>query len=421
MSDDPNERSELLRLLAVLALAGVMVVSFFGDWKMVTTGGSIDYRNRITGARVMAEGLDPFHYKWRRGAAEELCDPYNNLAVTVSQTTVTPTYLFLMLPLAALSYGDAQVLWLVIEWACLLGTGVVWWRLLTPGWKRWAWAAVVAGFSHTLAWKHHVDRGQVYALLVFLLSLWVALTRSQRQNWAGVVAGLLLCVRPPLLLLLAPFIGLRDRAQWRAALISTMIFALLPMALRGGIWQDYLSGMKDWSALHRQGERPRPPAETYPATIECIELDTLARYHVRQYADSSIIRILKGQGILNFPDWPLGLALAAGVGVWWWSRRQADEMKVLAGILAWAFLMDWFLPAYRNPYNDLLVLSVFACALLAGRKSLWIALLGIPAGWVLYQIMPTARWQIHVPTVIMLVAGICLLLPKLSRGKAARA
>ena len=33
--------------------------------------------------------------------------------------------------------------------------------------------------------------------------------------------------------------------------------------------------------------------------------------------------------------------------------------------LAWAFLMDWFLPAYRNPYNDLLVLSVFACALLA--------------------------------------------------------
>jgi hypothetical protein len=261
----------------------------------------------------------------------------------------------------------------------------------------------------------------VYALLVFLLSLWVALTRSQRQNWAGVVAGLLLCVRPPLLLLLAPFIGLRDRAQWRAALISTMIFALLPMALRGGIWQDYLSGMKDWSALHRQGERPRPPAETYPATIECIELDTLARYHVRQYADSSIIRILKGQGILNFPDWPLGLALAAGVGVWWWSRRQADEMKVLAGILAWAFLMDWFLPAYRNPYNDLLVLSVFACALLAGRKSLWIALLGIPAGWVLYHVMPTARWQIHVPTVIMLVAGMGVLLPKLTRGKAARA
>ncbi|HBJ84069.1 MAG TPA: hypothetical protein DDZ88_09420 [Verrucomicrobiales bacterium] len=63
MSDDSNERSELLRLLAVLALAGVLVVSFYGDRKLVTTGGSIDYRNRITGARVMAERLDPFQYR----------------------------------------------------------------------------------------------------------------------------------------------------------------------------------------------------------------------------------------------------------------------------------------------------------------------------------------------------------------------
>jgi hypothetical protein len=40
---------------------------------------------------------------------------------------------------------------------------------------------------------------------------------------------------------------------------------------------------------------------------------------------------------------------------------------------------------------------------------------------VLYHVMPTARWQIHVPTVIMLVAGMGVLLPKLTRGKAARA
>lgn len=421
MPDQPNALAPLCRLLAVLVLAGVLLASFMEDWQMVTTGGSIDYRNRITGARVMARGMDPFHYKWRSGAEPELCDPFNNLAMKVSLTTVTPTALLLMLPVAKLSYGEAQVLWLVIEWLCLLGIGVLWGRLLEPGWKRWVWAAVIAGFSHTLAWKQHVDRGQIYILLGLLLVLWVTLVKQRRANWAGVVAGLLLCLRPPVLLVLLPFIGLRDRSQWRAAVLSACVFALLPLAFRGGIWSDYLQGMQGWSELQRHGDKPRPPAQKYPATVEGIEIDTLARHHVRQYADSSIIRIFKGQGVLDFPEWPLGLALAAGIGGWFWWRRKADEMTWMAGIVTWFFLTDWFLPAYRNPYNDVLVLGVLALALQMGRRAFWLALLGLPAGWLLYQVMPTARWQIHVPTVLLLTAGIGVLLPKRKSRKAARA
>lgn len=420
MSDPTNDHAPLFRLLAVLALAGVLLASFCEDWRLVTTGGSIDYRNRITGARVMERGMDPFHYKWHSGAEPELCDPFNNLAMKVSLTTVTPTALLLMLPVAKLPYGDAQVLWLVIEWLCLLGIGVLWWRLLEPGWKRWVWAALIAGFSHTLAWKQHVDRGQIYILLGLLLVLWVTLVKERRSHWAGVVAGLLLCLRPPVLLVLLPFIGLRDRAQWRAALVSAGVFALLPMAFRGNIWPDYLKGMQGWSELQRHGDKPRPPAQKYPTTVEGIEIETLARYHVRQYADSSIVRILKGQGVLDFPEWPLGLALAAGVGGWFWWRRKAGEMTWLVGVVTWFFLTDWFLPAYRNPYNDVLVLGVLALALQAGRRVFWLALLGLPAGWFLYQIMPTARWQIHVPTVLLLTAGIGVLLPKRSDRKAAR-
>ena len=418
MSDSTNASPAIFRLLAVLVLAGVLLASFCEDWQMVTTGGSIDYRNRITGARVMERGMDPFHYKWQSGGPEELCDPYNNLAKKVSQTTVTPTALLLMLPVAELSYGTAQVVWLVVEWLCLLGIGVLWWRLLAPGWKRWTWAALIAVFSHTLAWKHHVDRGQIYILLGLLLAAWVTLVRERRPNWAGVVAGLLLCLRPPVLLLLVPFIWVRDRAQWRAAVLSTCVFVLLPMAFRGSIWTDYLSGMKAWSELHRHGEAPHPPAQTYPATVEGIGLDTLARYHVRQYADSSINRIIRGQGVLDFPEWPLGLALAAGIGGWFWWCRKADEMTWLAGIVAWFFLTDWFLPAYRNPYNDVLVLGALALALLMGKKSFWLALSGVPVGFLLYQIMPTARWQIFVPTVLLLAAAVGLLLPRLSERKA---
>ena len=416
-----QQGSSLLATAAGAVLFLLLVASFGLDCGLVERGGSIDYRNRITGARLMQASEDPFFYKWRSGAPEEYCDPYNNLAVKVSQTTVTPTMLLLMLPVAALPYGAAQVVWLLVEWLLLLGTGVIWWLLLPKGWQRWVWAAALTGFSFTLAWRHHIDRGQVYILLGFLISLWVALTKTKHSILAGVVAGLLVCLRPPVLVLLAPFIAFRDRSQWLAAVASLGLFTLLPMAFRGEIWPDYLRGMKEWSATYRQGERPPPPGQAYPATVEGLPLDTLARYVVKHYADSSIIRILKGQGITDFPEWPLGLALLAGAGAWFWCRRRADVWELLAGIVAWVFLSDWFLPAYRNPYNDVLALGVLAAALLTNRKIFWVALLGLPAGWALEQIVPSARWQIHIPTVLLLLGGIGLLLPKIRAGKDAPA
>jgi len=419
MPDDPDERPALYRMLATLALVGVLVVSFAGDWKLVMAGGSIDLRNRVTGARAMSEGKDPYHLKWQRGMAERLCDPYNNAAMKVSLTTVTPTFLFLLLGPSALDYTEVQIVWLLVEWACLLGTGVVWWRLLRPGWRRWAWAVLLVSFTQTLAWRHHVDRGQIYVALLFLLSLWVALTCAGKTKSAGWVVGLLLCLRPTLLLALGPFIALRGGAgQWRAVALSVSLFALLPMLLKAGVWRDYFVGMGEWSEVYRAGEKPRPPAQNYPAEIEGIPLDKLAHYEVRQTADSSLIRILKGYGVLNFPQWPLGLALMMGMAAWWWRHHSNRNEELMAGALAWAFLTDWFLPAYRHPYNDVLVCAVLAAAFWTERRSIWLVLLAVPVGWWFYRVLPSARWQSHLPTVLLLAASLGVLWPKYTRGKA---
>ena len=412
MSSPTHESHRSLRVITSLMLGGMLVISFCVDWRLVTTGGSIDYRNRITGARLLAKGHEPFAYKWLTGEPNQFCDPFNNPAMKVSQTTVTPTMLAIIMPVAKLRYKAAQVVWLVAQWLLLLGTGAIWWRLLDPGWKRWVWGFVVAGFTFTLAWRHHIDRGQVYILLAFLVALWVSLTKSggpARARWAGVVAGLLICLRPPFLLFLAPVILLRARSQWPAALLSTCVFALLPMPFRISIWQDYYSGMKGWSELYRNGEKPRPQPQAYPAVVEGVKIETLATYHVRQYADSSLFRILKGKGILGFPDWPLTLCLVACAGLWFLARRHSSLLTLLAGVAVWTFLSDWFLPAYRNPYNDLLAMSLLALALHTGRKCFWVALLALPAGWLLYQILPPARWHIYVPTLLLLPAAFEML------------
>jgi len=56
---------------AVLCL--VLLCSFGFDYQNMAHGGSIDLRNRITGIRLLEKGVDPFHYKWRKGEPSEFC------------------------------------------------------------------------------------------------------------------------------------------------------------------------------------------------------------------------------------------------------------------------------------------------------------------------------------------------------------
>lgn len=391
------------------------------DWNLVTTGGSIDYRNRIVGARLLAEGKEPYHYKWKKGEDPELCDPFNNMAMTVSLTTVSPSALLVMMPLAALPYGTSQTAWLVIQWLLLLGMGFLGWKFLAPGWRQWCWAAALTGFTFTLAWRHHVDRGQIYIVLAFLLAVWAALSADvfKRGNHslllAGVIAGILITLRPPLALLLAPYIALRSRVQIAGAVMGLVVFTLLPMAYRSTIWEDYFRGMKGWSEYHRAGEKPHPPAQAYPVEIEGIHIDRLSKINVRQIADSSIFKMLKSNGIHGFSEWPLLMALALGTGLWYWCRLGAAPLELLSGIAAWTFLSDWFLPAYRNPYNDVMILPLIALVLARGSLARWLLLLALPAGWFLYHVMPTARWQIYIPTAVLAVFTLLSLLP--DRGR----
>ena len=93
------------------ALALLLFVSFLIDAANMNQGGAIDLRNRITGARLLAHGIDPYTYKWSRSEPEEYCDPYNNPRLPVSKTTATPALLVATMPYALFPYRNGQYLW----------------------------------------------------------------------------------------------------------------------------------------------------------------------------------------------------------------------------------------------------------------------------------------------------------------------
>jgi hypothetical protein len=403
--------------LAWAALGLLLFASFVLDVLNVTQGGAIDLRNRITGIRLMADRLDAYHYKWQEPEPPEYCDPFNNPLLKVSKTTATPAMLLLHWPLALLPYRLAEFLWFPLQWLLLLGTAWLWIRRFPKMHQRLLFAALVTGFTYTAAWRLHAERGQSYVLLLFLFAWWLAASlepQTGNRFWAGLPAGLLMTLRPPFLLLV-PFLLLHRRGQLSGTALGLLLGIGLPLLVNSESWPEYASAMQTHSELYRTDTNPLPPPQSYPPTIEGIPIDILAGYAVIPYADFSVHAFLRWIGLAPFPVLPLILAVGMFLifMVWLWRMRTQRMELLLLGVAAWFFLIDLFLPAYRNNYNDVLILDVAALGLLATSKfppAGWACLVALPLGWIIYVAIPRQAWLIDLPSFFFTVGAVLFLM-----------
>ncbi len=392
----------------VLALA--LLVSFSIDFENTLEGGSIDLRNRITGARLLEAHIDPYHYKWARSEPDTYCDPYNNPNLKVSKTTASPALLLLHFPLAALPYRLGQVAWFFLQWILLLATAALWmWRCTTER-ERQGIAIFVTGLTYTAVWRLHAERGQSYVLLLFLFAAWLVLTLESRKGTAlvaGLLAGLLIAVRPPFLLL-APFIVWRQRSQLAGLVLGLTLGLGLPLLWSGSCWTDYFTAMQEQAAIYQADFNPHF-RQAYPPLVEGMHLLTLARYAVIPYADFSIYALLKNLGLADFPSSAVLLMVLVPFAIWVWLARNEKQERLLLGLAAWFFLIDLFLPAYRNNYNDVLMVNVVALGWIGGRAipwGAWPCLLALPVGLALYIYAPVDKWMINTPSFLFTVGAI---------------
>ena len=400
------------------AVGLALLVSFGIDFANTAQGGAIDLRNRITGLRLLEHGIDAYRYKWHEGEPETYADVYNNPKLPVSKTTATPALLMLHLPLAPLPYRVAQFLWFFAQWLLLLGTGWLWLRACATNRTRGLVALAVTGFTYTAAWRLHAERGQAYVLLAFLFAGWLTVTLDPKRGngfLAGFIAGFLVALRPPFLLLL-PFLALHRRGQCAGAAVGLLLGFGLPLLFNASAWSDYFSAMQTHSELYRNDIDPRPGPQAYPPKIEGVPTDILGHYVAIPYADSSVYALLKDLGSDRswlgdeaIPAWLPLLAVVLPFGLWLWLSRGLAVRHVLPGLAAWFFLADFFLPAYRDSYNDVLILDVVAAGLVAAAKFPWAAwpcALALPAGWAVYAFSPEESWLINLPTVCFALGAI---------------
>jgi hypothetical protein len=401
----------MLPVIGQVLVALALLVSFGLDFANTAQGGAIDLRNRITGLRLLEAGIDAYHYKWHEGEPPEYCDVYNNPKLPVSKTTATPALLLVNLPLAVLPYRLAQFGWFIVQWMLLLGAGWLWLRACTTSWQRWLVALFITGFSYTAAWRLHAERGQSYVLLAFLFAGWLTMTLDLKRSngfLAGCIAGFLVALRPPFVLLV-PFLALHRRGQLAGVAVGLLLGFGLPLLMNSASWSDYFSAMQTHSELYRNGFNPRPGPQSYPARIEGVPTQILGNYVAIPYADFSTHALLRWLGFAPFPVLPLLLMVAAPFAFWLWLSRGLSAERLLPGLAAWFFLTDLFLPAYRDSYNDVLILDVVLLGFVVATKFPWAAwpcVIALPVGWVVYVFAPEQAWLINLPTALFTLGAV---------------
>jgi hypothetical protein len=443
----------ILPILGWAAAGLALLASFAIDLAHNRHDGAVDFRNRITGARLLEHGLDPYRYIWHPGDPAEYCDTRNNPKLPVSKTTVTPALLLLHAPLAALPYRQAQFLWLFAQWLMLLGAGWLWWRAAPTPLARGLVVATLVAFSYSTAWRWEAERGQTYMLLIFLFSLWLTMSLDPKRLGPfapGFVAGFLVALRPPFALLL-PFLVLHRRGQWPGAALGLLLGLALPLLLNPAGWTDYLSAMQANSDLYRHNLHPVRDPQAFPSVIEGTPTSTLAGMINFPYGDITVYALLRRVGIAPISAAPPLLALGALYAAWLWFSRALPTPRLLPGLAAWLFLVDLVLPTTRYGYYDMMALNVVLCALVAAgrgptviqgeRKSdlnnpapvaqtepqrqpipipwtLWPCLVALPASAALCAFPHPPAWLFSVPASAFTLTALLSLFP-LSRAEPA--
>ena len=155
-------------------------------------------------------------------------------------------------------------------------------------------------------------------------------------------------------------------------------------------------------------------SQGYPPRIEGVPTDILAHYVPIPFAEYSLPALWTWLGFAPVPDAVFLLAAAAPFAFWVWYFRRLRTEDLLAGLAGWMFLVDLFLPAYRNNYNDVLALDFIAAGIVVSPRLPWAAwpcVLALPVGWAVYAWQPDQAWLINFPSALFTVAAIVAVIP----------
>ncbi|WP_404783332.1 glycosyltransferase family 87 protein [Altericista sp. CCNU0014] len=364
-----DSRKILAIILSILAI-GIMIFSFSSDLENTLNYGGIDLRARVVGARLLAEGKDPYFFGWQEGMSEKLLDPRVKPGSVVSRVTMPPNVLTLHSISSASPYFHQRIIWLLAQWASFLAIIALFLKQNKALSKRCLIVFIGLCFLNSYFWRLHVERGQIYILYVLLLSIASYLFGAQYKKrkrlkgelFGGFILGFLVSLRPFAVLAMIPFTICR---RWNV-LVGSMFGAFfglsIPLVLaKPSIWNSYFKAMGllaryndnhgDYSKIETFGNQN---TIVYPNIIE--GLQTLALVKDIPAINSSLSLVFEK---INFANRDLVLSAILVFFIFFssifligrYKNKLSTQNLFLAGILL-CLTSEFFFSAPRYSYND---------------------------------------------------------------------
>ncbi len=348
----------------------VAALGFVKDVYHTLDYGGVDLRNRVVGARLLMEDLDPYYFRWSEGNADTLLDPIDNRDNEVSRVTVAPTVLMLHAPLAGLPYSAQRMVWLFLQWLLLLA-GLLLFAKCAPG-RNEAKAVWIIGLllAATPIWRFHVERGQVYVLFVFLIALSCWLCRRPLKHaelWGGLALGVAVSMRPTLVFICLPMLFFRRWKLLAGATAGLLVLVLLSAAIFGiPVWTNYSSAMR----LHDKDSLLLAQTDRFEYDYGTVEgMDNLQEYMAFPDINTSAQSVLFRAFSLSARSGALALMLGAvlfafALYLLWFRKREVPlDVVFLAGCVI-ALTCEYLIPGRKAYYANILWLVPLALLVL---------------------------------------------------------
>lgn len=327
--------------------------------------GSVDLRNRVMGARLLAAGENPYRYIWKTGDPEEFLDPLSRRPnAPDNRVTVSPGALALYAIFSDFHYRNQQVIWLILQWTAAIGTIFLLANVAPLTTDRRFLVMIIAFFFLTgESWRFHVERGQIYVFYALILAACYRVGRMQ-SRFSGFACGLLLGIgvllRPTFIFTSIPFLISKRWCILAGGLSGILLGAMITAPLSTpAAWRSYISGMESIghfylgtsdAAKHLHGE------QSLPQSVEGMNsLSKAKRFDVspvRLYACTFLAPRSARPFLLNGAC--LLFILVFSSRLWRvWKPDSSLETCLVVGITL-MMGVDFFMPAPRQAYNNII-------------------------------------------------------------------
>ncbi|WP_190277193.1 glycosyltransferase 87 family protein [Taibaiella lutea] len=245
-----TQRNCIIFFLIILGCFGIYKTFFVQKVHVFT-----DMRNRVVGARLMKDGILPYHYHWHPGdnlkyVVQRTID--TNRFRHVSIISASPFFHRILSPVANYNEPDIVKCFFFFNYALLFFMAIIaWYESRNP----LLVLLFFVPFLFTDGWLHHIQLSQYYLLFGFLLFMAAYTLLKGKMYAAALFLALAILFKPSCIIFLIPFFlyfkTYRKFLLGSGMLLSVYALIVCFLPFEKSNWVEYFGSIKEHAAIHQ--------------------------------------------------------------------------------------------------------------------------------------------------------------------------